>query len=174
MSSAGLPGKAPQLAILPAAGPDDMERARALFIEYQAWLDVDLCFQGFAQELAGLPGAYAPPRGGLWFAKLDGEIAGVVALRPMAEAGVCELKRLWVRPAFRGLGLGRRLAETALAAARAAGYGRMLLDTLPQMTDARRLYDALGFRETTPYYHNPVTGVVYMELDLAPRAARSG
>ncbi|MGF1611068.1 MAG: GNAT family N-acetyltransferase, partial [Kiloniellales bacterium] len=120
------------------------------------------------------PGSYVPPRGGLWLARVEGEVAGVVALRPLAEPGVCELKRLWLRPGFRGLGLGRRLVETALAAARAAGYRLMLLDTLPQMADARRLYDALGFRETTPYYHNPVAGVVYMALDLRAPAARSG
>jgi ribosomal protein S18 acetylase RimI-like enzyme len=167
---------------MPAAGSADVAKARALFLDYQAWLDVDLCFQGFAEELASLPGSYVPLKGGLWLARvgsgshraLEGEVAGVVALRPLAQDGVCELKRLWVRPGFRGLGLGRRLVETALAAARAAGHRTMLLDTLPQMTDARRLYDLLGFRETKPYYHNPVAGVVYMALALHESDARSG
>jgi ribosomal protein S18 acetylase RimI-like enzyme len=167
---------------MPAAGSADVAKARALFLDYQAWLDVDLCFQGFAEELASLPGSYVPLKGGLWLARvgsgshraLEGEVAGVVALRPLAQDGVCELKRLWVRPGFRGLGLGRRLVETALAAARAAGHRTMLLDTLPQMADARRLYDLLGFRETTPYYHNPVAGVVYMALALHESDARSG
>ena len=167
---------------MPAAGSADVAKARALFLDYQAWLDVDLCFQGFAEELASLPGSYVPLKGGLWLARvgsgshraLEGEVAGVVALRPLAQDGVCELKRLWVRPGFRGLGLGRRLVETALAAARAAGHRTMLLDTLPQMADARRLYDLLGFRETKPYYHNPVAGVVYMALALHESDARSG
>jgi len=167
---------------MPAAGSADVAKARALFLDYQAWLDVDLCFQGFAEELASLPGSYVPLKGGLWLARvgcgshraLVGVVAGVVALRPLAQDGVCELKRLWVRPGFRGLGLGRRLVETALAAARAAGHRTMLLDTLPQMTDARRLYDLLGFRETKPYYHNPVAGVVYMALALHESDARSG
>lgn len=174
MSEAAKPRETRSIVIAPAAGPGDIETVRSLFLEYQDWLDVDLCFQGFAQELTDLPGSYVPPEGGLWLARVDGEIAGVVALRPMAPAGTCELKRLWLRPAFRRLGLGRRLAETALAAARAAGHSSVLLDTLPQMSDARRLYDALGFRETTSYYHNPVAGVVYMQLDLREPAARSG
>lgn len=162
------------VAIVPAAGAADMERVRALFLEYQTWLDFDLCFQGFAEELATLPGRYAPPGGGLWFAKVGEEIAGVVGLRPLAEVSGCELKRLWVRPGYRGLGLGRRLTETALDAARAAGYHRLYLDTLPIMTDAHRLYARFGFREIAPYYDNPLEGVVYMELDLSSPAARSG
>lgn len=172
----------PPVAIVPAEGPDDMARVRDLFLEYQTWLGLDLCFQGFEEELATLPGRYAPPGGGLWFAKRSDEIAGVVGLRPLEggqedaqeDRGRCELKRLWVRPGHRGLALGRRLTETAITMARAAGYRSLWLDTLPLMTDARRLYDELGFREAAPYYHNPVEGVVYMQLDLSRDVARTG
>lgn len=162
------------IAIVPAEGAADMASVRVLFLEYHAWLGLDLCFQGFEEELASLPGRYAPPVGGLWFAKVGGEIAGVVGLRPLGDDGDCELKRLWVRPGHRGRALGRRLTEQALAAARDAGYRSIYLDTLPLMADARRLYDDLGFRETASYYHNPVEGVVYMALDLSQGSARSG
>ena len=172
----------PPVAIVPAEGLEDMARVRDLFLEYQAWLGLDLCFQGFEEELATLPGRYLPPAGGLWFAKRGAEIVGVIGLRPLdgapgdegSSTGRCELKRLWVRPGHRGLALGRRLTETAITAARAAGYVSLWLDTLPLMTDARRLYDELGFRETEPYYHNPVEGVVYMALDLSRDIARTG
>jgi len=147
------------------AGPAEMETVRQLFREYAAWLDVDLCFQGFEAELAGLPGAYVPPAGGLWLARVAGKIAGVVALRPLA-AGRCELKRLWVRPGFRGHGLGRHLAEWAIAAGRSAGHRRLCLDTLGQMTEARALYESLGFGEIEAYYDNPLDDVRYMELEL--------
>ncbi len=158
------------ISIAAAEGPADMERVRALFLEYQDWLGVDLCFQGFEAELAALPGAYVPPKGGLWLAKADGEIAGVVGVRPFKD-GLCEMKRLWVRPAFRGLGLGRRLAERTIAAARAAGYRAMCLDTLGHMGAARALYEILGFREIPAYYDNPLDDVRYLELELkAPSA----
>jgi len=172
--SSGGSSAGPPIAIVPASGPDDMARVRDLFLEYQAWLGLDLCFQGFEEELASLPGRYQPPGGGLWFAKCGQEIAGVVGLRPLDDDGRCELKRLWVRPGHRRAALGRRLTETAIAAARAAGYRSLWLDTLPLMKNARRLYDELGFREAAPYYHNPVEGVVYMKLDLSGAAARTG
>ncbi len=158
------------ISIAAAEGPTDMERVRALFLEYQDWLGVDLCFQGFEAELAALPGAYAPPKGGLWFAKADGEIAGVAGVRPFKD-GLCEMKRLWIRPAFRGLGLGRRLAERTIAAARAAGYRAMCLDTLGHMTVARAIYDDLGFREIPAYYDNPLDDVRYLELELKTPSA---
>ncbi len=158
------------ISIAAAEGPADMERVRALFLEYQDWLGVDLCFQGFEAELAALPGAYAPPKGGLWFARADGEIAGVAGVRPFKD-GLCEMKRLWVRPAFRGLGLGRRLAERTIAAARAAGYRAMCLDTLGRLTAARAMYEDLGFREIPAYYDNPLDDVLYLELELSAPSA---
>lgn len=158
------------ISIDPAAWPEDLERVRALFLEYAQWLDFDLCFQGFEEELATLPGRYAPPEGGLWLARVGGELAGVVGLRPL-EARICELKRLWVRPDFRGHGLGRHLTETAIAAARAAGYRALRLDTVgAQMQAAGALYRDLGFRAIAPYYHNPQPEVSYLELDLTSAA----
>ena len=127
---------------------------------------VDLCFQDFERELAELPGAYAPPQGRLLIARLSGEVAGCVGLRPL-EPGVCEMKRLWVEPGFAGHGIGRALAEAVVAAARGIGYERMRLDTIPErMRAAQHLYASFGFREIPPYYHNPLPGVVMLELDL--------
>jgi ribosomal protein S18 acetylase RimI-like enzyme len=138
---------------------------RALFEEYAAALDVDLGFQDFQRELAELPGEYVPPGGRLLLA-LDPEPAGCVALRPY-EPGVCEMKRLYVRPAYRGSGLGRTLAEAIVAAGREAGYERMRLDTMPTMEAARGLYRSLGFAEIEAYRFNPVHGTTYFELRLS-------
>ncbi len=150
-----------------------METLHALFLEYRDWLGVDLCFKGFEEELATLPGKYAPPEGGVWLAQVDGKLAGCVGFRPI-EDGTCEMKRLWVRPGFRRLGLGWRLAETCVAAARMAGYRTMCLDTLAFMDTARALYETLGFREIPAYYDNPLEDVRYLELVLAAPAARRG
>ena len=151
--------------IRPATAPHEIEVVRALFAEYAADLPVDLAFQGFAEELATLPGAYAGPGGVLLLAWVDDLAAGCVGLRPFAP-GACELKRLYLRPAFRGLGLARRLTTAALAEARSRRYARILLDTLPGMVEAQRLYRTLGFREIGPYRTNPVPGAKYMELAL--------
>ena len=149
-----------------ASSADDLAAARRLFRAYADWLAVDLCFQDFERELATLPGAYAPPQGRLLLARVGGEAAGCVALRPL-EPGICEMKRLWVEPGFAGFGLGRDLAETIIEAARDAGYRRMRLDTMPaRMPAAQHLYGTLGFVEIAPYYHNPLDGVVMLELAL--------
>jgi len=152
--------------ILRAQSPEDIEHARELFREYAAWLEIDLCFQNFEKELAELPGEYAPPNGRLFLAGRDTGIAGCVALRKIGE-GICEIKRLFVRPEFRGQGLGRQLAEAMIQEARQLGYARMRLDTLPpKMNDAIGLYQSLGFVEIEPYYNNPVPGAKFMELSL--------
>lgn len=152
-------------AIRDAVSAADIATARDLFTEYADWLQVDLCFQGFAQELATLPGKYARPRGRLFLAGAP-EAVGCIALRPLEEEGVAEVKRLYVRPAARGTGLGRALAEAVVRDAREIGYRELRLDTLPTMGDALRLYKRLGFVERSPYYHNPVPGTVYMSLAL--------
>ena len=144
---------------------EQVEQARTLFKEYEAATGVDLCFQNFAQELAGLPGDYAPPAGRLILAYDAEGAAGCVALRRVDDAA-CEMKRLYVRPAFRGTGLGRTLAEHIVGEARAIGYERMRLDTLPAMRSAIALYRSLGFKEIDAYRFNPVEGTLYMELQL--------
>ena len=153
-----------------AASEADLATARTLFREYAASLGVDLSFQGFESELAALPGEYAAPRGALLLAEVDGAAVGCVALRPWddepGDRPICEMKRLFVRRSGRDLGLGRRLAEEVIDAARAAGYRRMRLDTLPTMRAARGLYRALGFREIEPYRFNPIAGTSFMELEL--------
>lgn len=151
--------------IAQAETADRVEAARALFREYSEWLGLDLCFQGFEQELKALPGDYAPPAGRLLLAEESGEAAGCVALRDLG-GGSCEMKRLYVRPQHQGSGLGRRLAEAAIAEGRSAGYERMRLDTLPLMRAAVALYRSLGFREIAPYRFNPAGGTLYMELKL--------
>lgn len=149
------------------AGPADLAAIRALFEAYAAGLGVDLGYQGFAAELAGLPGAYAPPGGALLVARgADGAPLGCVALRPMAAAGCCEMKRLYVAPAGRGGGLGRALVAAVIAEAKGRGYREMRLDSLPFMTTAVALYRSLGFRETPPYYPTPVAGTVFLALTL--------
>jgi putative acetyltransferase len=157
----------PVLSFLEAETPAQIEQARELFREYAESLGFSLCFQNFDRELAGLPGDYAPPRGRLLLAAADGEVAGCVALHPLPPAGVCEMKRLYLRPRFRGQGLGRGLAERIIAEARALGYQRMRLDTVaPVMPDAVGMYRKLGFREIPPYCDNPMPGVLYLELAL--------
>lgn len=148
---------------------EDWGLTRAIFLEYANSLDVDLCFQGFEQELADLPGEYAEPRGVLLLAWVDGQLAGCCALRPLDAsdyANAAEMKRLFVRPRFRGLGLGRLLTEAILDAARHADYSCVLLDTLDDMESARALYEDLGFTEIPPYYHNPFAGAHYLKVDI--------
>src|SRR6266568_7124101 len=145
---------------------DDIENARSLFKEYAAWLEIDLCFQNFERELSELPGDYAPPDGRLLLAFVNKALAGCIALRKIGE-GVCEMKRLFVRPEFRGKSLGRKLVEAIIREARHIGYQRMRLDTLPpQMNDAIALYRSVGFKEIEPYYNNPVPGAKFMALSL--------
>ena len=143
-----------------------MAQARELFLEYAQSLGMNLCFQNFEQELADLPGSYAPPDGRLLLAEHAVQLAGCVALHKW-EDGICEMKRLYLRPAFRGKGLGRLLAEAIIAEARTIGYQRMRLDTIePIMKDAVQMYRRLGFREIEAYRANPIVGAMYMELPL--------
>ena len=148
---------------------DDLAATSGVFREYAISLGFDLCFQDFEGEIANLPGDYAPPRGALLLAHVDGAIAGCCALRPLDSSdyvNAAEMKRLYVRPAFRGLGLGRQLAEAILDAGRMAGYDSVLLDTLNDMEIARAMYEDLGFKEIPPYYHNPLAGAHYLKVDL--------
>lgn len=147
------------------ATAQDIPAVRDRFREYAQWLQVDLCFQSFEQELAGLPGDYVPPRGRLLAAFDADHLIGCVALRPFG-AEDCEMKRLYVVPAFRGQGIARRLAERLIEEARAVGYKHMLLDTLQQMEAARALYAHLGFVEIPAYYHNPIPGAIYLSKAL--------
>ena len=151
------------------ASTEDLAATSGVFREYAISLGFDLCFQDFEGEIANLPGDYAPPRGALLVAKIDGAIAGCCALRPLDSSdyvNAAEMKRLYVRPAFRRLGLGRQLAEAILDAALMAGYDSVLLDTLDDMEIARAMYEELGFKEIPPYYHNPLAGAHYLKVDL--------
>ena len=156
------------VAIRQARGAHDIALARALFMEYADWLNEDLCFQGFAEELATLPGAYAPPRGRLYLAGPEGDAFGCIALRSLDDdtGAVAEIKRLYVQPRARGGQWGRRLACAVIDEARRIGYRELKLDTLERMTQALRLYKSLGFVECDPYYHNPLGAPVYMRLRL--------
>lgn len=151
--------------IVTASGPGEIEQVRALFREYERWVGEPCCFAGFERELADLPGAYGPPGGRLLLALEGGAAAGCAALRRL-EGGACEMKRLYVRPAFRGRGLGRRLSEAMVDAARAAGCRALLLDTLPKMAPAIALYGALGFLPRGPYAAAPTPGALFFELRL--------
>ena len=153
--------------IIQAEAPEALTLIRQLFAEYAASLEIDLAFQGFDEELADLPGAYARPAGSLLLGFDGEEPAGCVAFRRLVPA-IAELKRLYVRPAARGAGWGRRLAERAADEARASGYGRIRLDSLPSMRAAIDLYLGMGFREIPAYRHNPVAGTRFLELDLRP------
>lgn len=181
----------PTVVLVTPDAPHELDATRAIFRDYAAALGVDLCFQNFEDELATLPGDYAEPRGTLLLALVDvadargpladspvlrradgrqAHVAGCGALRPLDAAdypNAAEMKRLYVRPGFRGLGLGRQMAEALLDAARSAGYGCVLLDTLDDMESARALYEDLGFEEVPPYYHNPIAGAHYLKADLS-------
>ena len=151
--------------IVPATTPAHIQVIGDLFREYEQFLQVDLCFQRFEEELAGLPGKYAPPQGALLLAIESGQEAGCVAMRPL-NGKACEMKRLYVRPAHLGRGIGKKLAVTVIEQARSAGYARMRLDTLKKLKPALALYDSLGFEKRSAYYENPLAGVVYLEREL--------
>ena len=159
----------PQIEIVNAEDAAQLSAVRGLFVEYAGTLNIDLCFQNFDAELAGLPGDYAPPGGALLLALVDGEPAGCVAMRPLPEAdhtNACEMKRLYVRRAFRRFGLGRLLTQQLMDAATQSGHSCMLLDTLDDMEVARGLYTSLGFEEIPPYYFNPIPGAHYLKVEL--------
>lgn len=154
------------LTLTQAESPPQIAQARELFLEYAQSLGFSLCFQNFDKELAELPGDYAPPEGRLLLAECEGQLAACVALHNL-EPGTCEMKRLYLRPEFRGQGVGRTLAERIIADARQIGYHRMRLDTVgPVMRDAVAMYRKLGFKEIAPYCPNPIAGALYMELEL--------
>ncbi len=159
----------PRLLVIDGHDLELIEAVRDIFGEYATSLGIDLGFQDFETELLSLPGCYGAPRGALLLATVDGAVAGCCAIRPLDTVdypNAAEMKRLYVRPAFRGFGLGRQLAEAALDAARQAGYASVLLDTLSDMEAARALYTELGFEEIPPYYHNPIAGAHYLKADL--------
>jgi putative acetyltransferase len=162
-TDAGVPDLLGDRLSIRAAGAGDIAACRELFVEYEKAIGVSLCFQNFAAEVAGLPGDYGAPRGGLWIASVADALAGCVALRALGQ-DEAEMKRLYVRPDFRGLGLGRRLALLAIDSARSLGYRALKLDTLPSMRQAQRLYGELGFVDTAPYNDNPVRDVRFMIL----------
>lgn len=153
-----------------AKDDQDIEAVRMLFSEYQQWLGVDLCFQDFTEELEGLPGTYNLPTGCLFVVCDDKQYAGVVGVRPLGGGSIpsdtCEMKRLYVRPPWRGRGIGRALSEAAINWSREAGYARICLDTLENLAEARALYASQGFREIEAYYDNPLQAPIYMERNL--------
>ena len=153
------------LSVKQISSRQEIQHVRELFLEYAASLGFDLDFQDFENELTVLPGEYAPPAGALLLAIEDGQIAGCVALRKIT-GNACEMKRLYVRPEFRGKEIGRRLARAIIAEARKSGYSRMRLDTVPSMREATSLYRSLGFKEIGPYRYNPIKGALFMELSL--------
>jgi putative acetyltransferase len=160
------------LSILQVENPEHLAIARQLIEEYAAWLEFKLCFQGFEDEMRSLPGKYAPPAGRLLLALWDGKPAGVIALRPLDEQRLCEMKWLYVRPEFRGHHIGRLLAEHVIREAAEIGYSRMRLDTVVgKMDSAIAMYRELGFKETDPYYQTPVGRTLFMELALTRRQA---
>jgi len=168
-------GDSPDIQIVEADSPALLDATREIFREYAAGLGIDLCFQNFDAELAALPGEYAEPTGALLLAFVDGQLAGCGAMRAIADvdySNACEMKRLYVRRAFRGFGLGRLLAQALLDRATAGGFSNMLLDTLDDMEAARGLYEALGFEEIPPYYFNPIPGAHYLRADLNDSASR--
>jgi ribosomal protein S18 acetylase RimI-like enzyme len=168
-TTAPAPLSAADIKVLIPDTTSELDAVRGLFVEYAASLNVDLCFQNFTTELATLPGEYAAPRGGLLLATVDGELAGCCAMRPLDAVdypNACEMKRLYVRPAYRGRQLGRLLAESILEIARLAGYDCILLDTLNDMEAARALYEELGFEDIPPYYYNPIAGAHYLKAAL--------
>lgn len=153
--------------LIAAETPEDLDAVKTLFRAYVDWLDIDLSYQGFEEELAGMPGKYTPPRGALYLARgLEGDVLGCVGLRPFGEEGACEMKRLYVTPQARGLGVGAALVKRVLQVAQDAGYGEMLLDTLPTMTGAIKLYKNAGFEETGAYYSTPVSETVFFRKAL--------
>ena len=159
----------PDIQLITPESPADWQDVRIILLEYAASLPVSLDFQGFDAELAGLPGVYAPPGGLMLLAAVDGAVAGSGAFRPLPDAdypNACEMKRLFVRPAFRRFGLGRLLAQALMDRATEAGYSCMLLDTLDDMEAARGLYESLGFVEVPPFYFNPLAGAHYLKADL--------
>ena len=160
---------APDIELLTPATPALLQATREIFVEYAQSLGIDLCFQQFDAELAQLPGDYAPPQGALLLALVDGQVAGCGAVRPLTDvdyANACEMKRLYVRPAYRKFGLGRLLAQALFDRGQQAGYSAMLLDTLDEMEAARGLYASLGFEEIPPYYFNPIAGAHYLKANL--------
>jgi len=167
--------QAPVVELVTAESPAQLALVRDLFAEYAAQLGVDLGFQGFDEELQTLPGPYAPPHGTLLLALVDGAPAGCGALRPLPEAdypNACEMKRLYVKRAFRRFGLGRQLAQALIDEALQAGFSTMLLDTLDDMEAARGLYASLGFDEIPPYYYNPLPGAHYLKAELGAAPSR--
>ena len=149
-----------------AAGERDFNAMRDLIVEYHDWLGLNLCFQGYEEEIRTLPGAYAAPGGAILLAEVDGELAGGVALKPLAEPALCEMKRLWVRSGYRSMGIGWRLASEVIDLARSKGYRAIVLDTFPRLAKAIEIYREMGFVERPPYYDNPLPDVVYMEKRL--------